>query len=636
MKMRFEVQAAGVALAAVAAMAFLRAWLSDDGFITFRVVEQMAHGNGPVYNIGERVQVFTHPLWFFALAGWNGLGGSLYPGTMYFSLLVFAAGLAAFTVAFRDRPATLAAVLLAMFFSRAAMDYATSGLETPLSFALAMTAAFAIRRGHVPLAIAALALLPLNRLDLAAYALPFALVVPVASWRGRAGVVVAMMAPAVAWALFSFVYYGSPVPNTALAKLSDGLAGRIDQGLSYVVASLLTDPGTFALIATGFVLGVMRRHEPLARAGLAAIVLTLGYTVWAGGDFMLGRFVLPATWASMIVIAAALPGAWRENRRALASLVGVLAIAHAVSGHTTLITHLGQQPHTAPLPHYRGALDERFFYLPHFGLFATAPARKLDYDEIPPSKTDPELANAVGAHAYFRPLERAIADTWALADPLLARIRPLPNGRPGHGYRPVPPQWWRWREPGFHLGDKHLDAIAGDLRLAHRSPDLFSTERFAAIARLLRERNVRYTAIDFEPSAEWVDIAIRPRRLDRRAEPSGEPVAWVTRDCQPEYPRYENGYLIAVDPQGVAHVRCPAKDFNAAPFGLRAGSFRADRPGELAFLDEMIAVVRPKGGWVRDIPAWAFSGWREDPLPALVVSLLLATLSGFLLVERKQ
>ncbi len=42
-------------------------WISDDAFITFRSIENFVHGYGPVYNVGERVQTFTHPLWMLLL-----------------------------------------------------------------------------------------------------------------------------------------------------------------------------------------------------------------------------------------------------------------------------------------------------------------------------------------------------------------------------------------------------------------------------------------------------------------------------------------------------------------------------------------------------------------------------------------
>jgi len=47
------------------------AWVSDDAYITFRSIENFIHGYGMVHNVGERVQTFTHPLWFFIQSGAN-------------------------------------------------------------------------------------------------------------------------------------------------------------------------------------------------------------------------------------------------------------------------------------------------------------------------------------------------------------------------------------------------------------------------------------------------------------------------------------------------------------------------------------------------------------------------------------
>ena len=41
---------------------FRNAWITEDAFINFRVIENFLSGEGPVWNIGERVQVFTSPL----------------------------------------------------------------------------------------------------------------------------------------------------------------------------------------------------------------------------------------------------------------------------------------------------------------------------------------------------------------------------------------------------------------------------------------------------------------------------------------------------------------------------------------------------------------------------------------------
>ena len=47
-------------------------WVTDAAFITFRSVLNLLDGSGPVFNIGERVQSYTHPLWFLLLCllGW--------------------------------------------------------------------------------------------------------------------------------------------------------------------------------------------------------------------------------------------------------------------------------------------------------------------------------------------------------------------------------------------------------------------------------------------------------------------------------------------------------------------------------------------------------------------------------------
>src|SRR5215510_6075738 len=56
------------ALASLLTLAFLAvlirtAWLSDDALITLRTVLNVTHGFGLRFNIDERVQTYTHPLW---------------------------------------------------------------------------------------------------------------------------------------------------------------------------------------------------------------------------------------------------------------------------------------------------------------------------------------------------------------------------------------------------------------------------------------------------------------------------------------------------------------------------------------------------------------------------------------------
>jgi hypothetical protein len=55
-----------IALTVVAAVGSV-AWVADDSFYSLRYVSNALAGYGAVYNIGEYVQGYTHPLWFLTL-----------------------------------------------------------------------------------------------------------------------------------------------------------------------------------------------------------------------------------------------------------------------------------------------------------------------------------------------------------------------------------------------------------------------------------------------------------------------------------------------------------------------------------------------------------------------------------------
>ena len=52
-----------IPIVVLAVMGWRQRWMSDDGMINIRVVDQFVAGNGLVYNLGERVEVATSTLW---------------------------------------------------------------------------------------------------------------------------------------------------------------------------------------------------------------------------------------------------------------------------------------------------------------------------------------------------------------------------------------------------------------------------------------------------------------------------------------------------------------------------------------------------------------------------------------------
>ena len=59
----------GLTVLAFALLVLQRRWISDDGLIFLRTVRQILAGNGPVFNVGERVEANTSTLWTVVLLG---------------------------------------------------------------------------------------------------------------------------------------------------------------------------------------------------------------------------------------------------------------------------------------------------------------------------------------------------------------------------------------------------------------------------------------------------------------------------------------------------------------------------------------------------------------------------------------
>ncbi len=288
-------------------------WLGDDAYITFRVVWNFLHGYGPVFNPGERVQAYTHPLWMLVISAAYGVTREF-----FFTALARLYGFAVVAVLCVVRSArSLAGGALAgmaLFSSKAFIDYTSSGLEYPLSFLL--LALFYVRfcrlgdelyrdkldlyrdgLDDAPRQLRVFGLLAglafVNRMDsVLLYALPLAWLAFRARRRREhiVPLVTAFAVPVVLWLLFATIYYGFPLPNTYYAKVATGIPSTLlyRQGFAYVLNSIGHDPITLGSVGVAAVLA-LRSTRPLQLSALSAL-LYVAYTVSVGGDFMSGRF----------------------------------------------------------------------------------------------------------------------------------------------------------------------------------------------------------------------------------------------------------------------------------------------------------------------------------------------------------
>src|SRR5688572_27334029 len=245
----------GIAVAVCAVVIVRCAWVTEDAYIMFRTADNAVNGFGLRWNVAERVQTYTCPLWLLLYLPAYAVTREPYHTCLALQFALTGATLAVLVIGgWRKTAAATAVVILWLSASKAFVDYSTSGLENPLSHLLLAAFAVLLLRSDRPtprriLLLATIASLgAVNRLD---SSLLYAPGVLAALWKlpreqRLRGVLMAALGglPLVLWLAFATFYYGFPFPNTAYAKLQNGidrwaLAAR---GLAYLRNSMRWDP----------------------------------------------------------------------------------------------------------------------------------------------------------------------------------------------------------------------------------------------------------------------------------------------------------------------------------------------------------------------------------------------------------
>ncbi len=307
----------------------------DDAYITYRVADQSARGQGLVYNVGERVEASSCFLFTVLLSlgqrAWNANPVRL--ALLLNTLALLAALAAACRVA--DPPDRTGApqipwLLLAFGGLHPAMViYLFSGMET-VFFSALLFLGFAALVGHLErgwsamLAGLAIGLAADVRLEAVPFGILAALQVltlgePRRCWRHAAALLLGLaiiFLPALAW---RWSFYGYPFPNTYYAKVGGLHLRLLARGAIYSLLWLVLNwPAVLALALSWpshprtTTLG---RRQLLSLSWLGAY---LAYNVYVGGDyFTYHRFFVP----TILIVAWTLHShtdrlaAWLSRRR---------------------------------------------------------------------------------------------------------------------------------------------------------------------------------------------------------------------------------------------------------------------------------------------------------------------------------
>ena len=499
--MNKALRAALYALAAVLVVVLIRtAWYGDDSYITLRTVDNWRHGHGLTWNVDERVQAYTHPLWMLVSTGLVSLTNEYYL-TLLLGQIALTLG-AVYLVVKRlltsDRQRIL--FLLTLIMSVSFIEYATSGLENALSYFLIIWFATTLFEHKTDQSVTKLCLIGslavLNRFDLLLMVAPALAILlwprrrQKQTWRQ----IIIGTSPLLVWLAFSLFYYGFFVPNTALAKLNTGIPALtlIKQGLLYYLNVISQDPLTLIVIIFGFALAIRNRAEQPRAAWLSlGGILYLLYVVKIGGDYMSGRF-----FALPLLLAAALM--WREQalgRSEIALQATAIILIGCLAATPNVISNRNYgQGDTAQAVDGAFVVNERFFYYPDTGLITYKigqPAiRSGFYQEGERFKAGPNrvvIFPTIGFAGFTAGPDIHIVDQYALSEPLLARLPIMksdlsPAGwRIGHFKREIPCGYLETLKSGQNqICDGDLAEYYEHLIIVTRGP-LFSWTRIKNI-----------------------------------------------------------------------------------------------------------------------------------------------------------
>ncbi len=355
------IAAASVLLLLVMARA-LGGYLTDDTYIFLRYARNIAEGNGAVFNLGERVEGFTSPLWTFLLAGLAPLCSDLETLVEVLSLACGGGVVVLLLTALRRQTGSLSrgdAVVLGLglaggpalaLWSASGMDVMLFTLLTGACLVSAMS-----DRHRTALSVRTAMLLLLATLTRPEGVLVALYVAGYFVYEKRSvRVMVGYVGAVGCMFLIRYAYFGAWLPNTYHAKMTFGVATRLSNGVAYILPALGANwplvVSLLVLLAVGWKKRLLTGLPVLFLGGW--VMLWIAYVLHVGGDHLtLFRFLMPVLPALFLLFGLAWvtvrAGISRPNARLALAMVAVAFTASNVMTYRVGAPgHLGGMPLT--------------------------------------------------------------------------------------------------------------------------------------------------------------------------------------------------------------------------------------------------------------------------------------------------
>jgi hypothetical protein len=305
-------------------------YIEEDAFITFRFAQQIADGNGFVYNLGEPIYGTTTPLLTILLAGWlKYFSDDIVLGARILNLLAFC-GTLFFTWrtlrTLRRSAAEQVFPLFAILLSPRLLYMSTQGMEMPLVTFFMAASWYACTTGRTKWTGFLCGLLLWTRVDLIFW--PIILLVVSGIHNLKNAITIALIAGLtyLPWIIFATLYFGSPIPHTVIAKwvaysLFNASPYSAHLGIILNYLSLINISGsirfigpviTFAPVAWAMGRRAIAREKTLLILLVFVAVEVARLTLTRATFF--NRYFVPILWATLVLFGVGLGVLWDTLR----------------------------------------------------------------------------------------------------------------------------------------------------------------------------------------------------------------------------------------------------------------------------------------------------------------------------------
>ncbi len=329
----------GVDLAWYGWVGFVR----DDAYITFRYAQNLAHGLGFVYNVGERVYGASSPGMALLLAAWlrvfhnsvvAAIGLDILAGTL--SLAIVWKLLELFSIPVSQR----VLIVFILLWSDKLLLEMLAGMEVPLVILCMMASLYLMTKERPIWAGLAAGWMLWMRLDTALW---IAALAAVCFWSQRRSTLIFLAVTGLAylpWLIFAQLYFGSVIPFTAIAKrVAYGWSplpwtSRFQILFGWLAPFTILDhpslAGTLALITDGLALAGVWIYRRVIWVRALALFFALQTTMLIALNMTVEqRYFITSLYVLLILSGLGIAAAWRGLRRRW--LKGAVAAVYIVS-----------------------------------------------------------------------------------------------------------------------------------------------------------------------------------------------------------------------------------------------------------------------------------------------------------------